>query len=348
MKNSMKNSLNFKALYLVTGICLTFFASQLLAQNKIKHLIELESYFSHHLLVAEKLTHQLHLLEVNEGESNYKILKTYKMATGKFAGNKATQGDHRTPEGIYFINDFIPRTELLKRYGKEGEIYGIGAFALDYPNPFDKLKNKSGSGIWIHSTNDETRIEKGLDSRGCLVIANNDLKDLSQYIELNKTQLVVVDALEWQSPETFEKSSEKLKMTISSWREAWVKENFEEYISFYSPELFHDQSRGSYNSYKNYKRAVFSAPGSPEIDLLNLNIISFPDYAVAIFKQKYKSNTIDDTGVKVLYLVKDEYYNWKIFRETWSKAGGDRSLAFKPSQRFFENELGDHSAESKH
>lgn len=338
MKNYMKKPFNFKILIMVLGNLFLLSCTQAFAENRIKHLIELEAYFSHHLIVAEKLTHQMHLVEVSSEKGSYRIIKSYKMASGKLAGNKLLQGDHRTPEGIYFINDFIAKDELLKRYGKEGEIYGIGAFVLDYPNPFDKLKNKSGSGIWIHSTNDETRIEKGLDSRGCLVIANNDLKDLSQYIELNKTQLVVVDALELQSQETFEKSSEKLKTSIQAWKEAWVKEDLENYISAYSPELFMDQSRGNYQSYKSYKKAVFSNPGSPLIELENLNIVSFADYAVAVFKQKYKSNTIDDTGVKVLYLIKDEFYNWKIFRETWHKYEGDRSLAFKPSQRFFSSE----------
>ena len=47
-------------------------------------------------------------------------------------------------------------------------------------------------GIWLHSTNDETRIDKGLDSRGCVVAANNDLKEIAQFVELDKTNIVIV------------------------------------------------------------------------------------------------------------------------------------------------------------
>ncbi len=49
---------------------------------------------------------------------------------------------------------------------------------MNYPNPIDQRLKKTGGGIWLHSTNDETRIEKGLDSRGCVVAANNDLKEI--------------------------------------------------------------------------------------------------------------------------------------------------------------------------
>ena len=56
----------------------------------------------------------------------------------------------------------------------------------------------------------------------------------------------------------------------------------------------------------------------------------------------YQSNTINDTGKKLLYLKKDEYYNWKIVSEVWSKVGleteEDKRVAFRPSQRFFETE----------
>ena len=69
-------------------------------------LLQLDNYFSHHILVAVKSTHKLHLYKNDDGYP--KLLKTYQMATGKKSGDKLFQGDHRTPEGIYYFTDFIP------------------------------------------------------------------------------------------------------------------------------------------------------------------------------------------------------------------------------------------------
>ena len=185
--------------YLILNLSLIILCSncsQVVANNKIASnflpdsLLQLDNTFAHHILIAEKATHQLYLYQNNN--SNPLLVKKYQIATGKKAGNKIFQGDHRTPEGIYQIINFIPHQELIKNLGKAGEMYGAGAFVMNYPNPIDQLQNKTGGGIWLHSTDDETRIDKGLDSRGCFVTANDDLKEISQYIELNKTALISV------------------------------------------------------------------------------------------------------------------------------------------------------------
>ena len=63
------------------------------------------------------------------------------------------------------------------------------------------------------------------------------------------------------------------------------------------------------------------------------------NYSVATFKQIYKSKTIDDTGHKKIYLKRDNYYNWKIVAEVWSKEGvGPDKVAFRPSNQFFNKE----------
>ncbi|MCY4523714.1 MAG: L,D-transpeptidase family protein, partial [Halobacteriovoraceae bacterium] len=268
-------------------------------------LLQLESYFSHHVLVAEKSVHKLHLFKNDNGHP--KLVKTYKMATGKKTGDKLFQGDHRTPEGIYYFTEFIPRKVLIERHGKEGEIYGVGAFVMDYPNPIDRKLKKTGGGIWLHSTNEETRIEKGLDSRGCLVIANNDLKDVSHYLELNRSSVVVVHELNYLRKNVWETKKKELKELITSWIDAWKNERFEKYISHYHPKEFFDARKGYFKNFYRYKKEIFRRPGAPHIEISNLNITAGKDYVVATFKQLYKSKTINDTGHKKLYLKKDQY-----------------------------------------
>jgi murein L,D-transpeptidase YafK len=303
-------------------------------------LLGLDDFYTHHILVAEKSTHLLHLFKTNNGIPE--LVKSYQMVTGKKTGDKGTEGDLRTPEGIYSFTNFMTRKELLEKAGSTGIIYGAGAFVTDYPNPVDSRMGKGGSGIWLHSTNDETRIDKGLDSKGCVVTANNDLIEVSKYIELNKTPIVIVQDLIYLSEKTFDAKRAELSKTVTGWAQAWKNKNIEAYMSYYHPQEFMDQ-KGNFNKYKAYKKAVFSNPGNPKIDIENVSMIESKNYAVVTFTQKYQSSTINDTGRKTLYLKQDSSYNWKIVSEIWSNKGleGNGSkVAFEPSMRFFKDASG--------
>jgi len=299
-------------------------------------ILNLNTYLSHHILIAEKSTHKLYLYE--NTDSNPKLVKTYQMATGKKSGDKVFQGDHRTPEGVYVFTQFIPRDELLKRHGKEGEIYGIGAFVMNYPNPMDA----SGGGIWLHSTNDETRIDKGLDSRGCVVVANSDLKDLSHFLELNKSQIIIVENITYLSGLNWNSLKKTLLDFIDSWKTSWAEEDLTRYEQHYHPIEFKDPTHKNFEAFVHYKKMVFSNPGKPMIDVKYVEILQAEKYATINFIQDYTSNTIKDIGKKTLYLKQDEFYNWKIVAERWTKAGIedynklDKAPSFLPSNRFFD------------
>ncbi len=322
---------NFKVF---ATLFLTFFVGLIKAEEAYlpSNILMMDSKFSHHILIVEKSTHKLHLYE-NNG-SLPKLVKTFSIATGKFKGDKTTNGDHKTPEGIYLINEFLSKEELFRRHGKYAEIYGSGAFPMNYPNLIDTREGKSGSGIWLHSTDDDNRIYKGLDSRGCVVVQNADLKELSKYIELENTPIVVVQDIFYLSKTTWERNRKEISQMISNWSEAWQNKDFNNYISSYDPVQFHDKSKGNFNSYKQYKSAVFSRPDKPSIKFDQISIMSTQDYAVVHLQQDYRSNVINDIGKKTLYLKKNSNYDWKIVGELWTKSGVD-NIAFSPSLRFF-------------
>ncbi len=296
------------------------------------NILMMDQKFAHHVILVEKATHKLHLFE-NNGTSP-KLVKTYSTATGKFKGDKSINGDHKTPEGIYSINDFLSKEELLRRHGKYAEIYGAGAFPMDYPNFIDEREGKTGGGIWLHSTHDDSRISKGLDSKGCVVLQNADLRDISQYIEIERTPIIVVQDALYLAKTTWERNRTDISLAVTKWSNAWKAKDFDAYISSYDAERFHDRSKGSYSSYKNYKKAVFSRPDKPNIKLEFISIMSNLDYAVVLLEQNYQSSVINDIGKKTLYLKKDANYEWKIVGELWSKTESS-NIAFTPSKRFF-------------
>jgi murein L,D-transpeptidase YafK len=296
------------------------------------NILMMDEKFSHHVILVEKATHKLHLYE-NSGTSP-RLIKTYQTATGKFKGDKLINGDHKTPEGIYTIYEFLSKQELLRRHGSYAEIYGSGAFPMNYPNLIDERVGKTGGGIWLHSTDDDSRISKGLDSKGCVVLQNADLKDISQYIEVEHTPIVVVQDVLYLSKGTWERNRKEINDAVMKWAKAWQEKDFNTYISSYDPHNFHDKSKGNFSAYKQYKKAVFSRPDSPSIKLGFVSILSNLEYAVVQLQQDYRSNIINDIGKKILYLKKDSNYDWKIVGELWSKTSHE-NIAFTPSKRFF-------------
>lgn len=319
----------------IASVLLTILIGQVYAEDPFypANIFMMDEKYSHHVILVEKSTHKLHLFANKSGSPH--LVKTFSAATGKFKGDKFQSGDHKTPEGIYIINDFPSQEELLRRHGKYAEIYGSGAFPMDYPNFMDRRAGKTGSGIWLHSTDDDNRISKGLDSRGCVVLQNADLKDVSQYIELDRTPIIVVQDIHFLSKSTWEKNKTTLHDTVMNWARAWQEKDFNTYIDSYHPQDFWDSSKGNFNSYRAYKRAVFSRADKPVINFEFISIMATDDYAVVNLQQNYQSSVINDIGKKTLYLKKNANYDWKIVGELWSKAEPDTSLAFTPSKRFF-------------
>lgn len=298
------------------------------------NILMMDPKFAHHVILVEKATHKVFLFE--NSDTNPKLVKTYNTATGKFKGDKSITGDHKTPEGIYSMYEFLSKEELFRRHGKYAEIYGAGAFPMDYPNFIDERLGKTGGGIWLHSTHDDNRISKGLDSRGCVVMQNADLRDISQYIELQSTPIIVVQDVLYLAKGTWERNRKDVSDAVSRWAKAWQNKDFDNYISSYDPQKFHDRSKGNYAAYKAYKKAVFSRPDSPSIKLDFISIMANLDYAVVHLQQDYRSSVINDIGKKTLFLQKDANYDWKIVGELWSKTESG-NVAFTPSKRFFKD-----------
>jgi len=329
----MQRSAYILTIFLLITTSLSALSDEYLPAN----LFELDNKFNHHVLLVEKSTHSLFLYK-NTNTGIPKLLKKYQVATGKIIGNKQLQGDKKTPEGVYTFRRFHSSEQLVTKYDEAGLIYGAGAFTMNYPNEMDARDKKTGGGIWLHSTDDDNRISKGLDSRGCVVATNQDLKDISKYIELGSTSTVIVQDLHFLTRESWTKKKSELVNFFDSWIAAWQNKDFRAYINSYSQPEFAN-IRGRFRSFKNYKRRIFAKKDSPQINFDNRSILLSKDYAVITFRQHYKSKSIKDTGKKTLYLKQDDKYQWKIVSEKFHKLRNDNDTEFVPTQRFFSNSL---------
>ncbi|PWL65278.1 MAG: hypothetical protein DBY37_00845 [Desulfovibrionaceae bacterium] len=106
---------------------------------------------------------------------------------GRVEGDKQVEGDLRTPEGVYFVRGKIQAQLDFDEYGSQ-------AHALNYPNPVDRLRGKTGYGIWIHSKGRPIATQK---TQGCIAI---DLADIDRLAPRLKPGMPVLVAQRVDGP----------------------------------------------------------------------------------------------------------------------------------------------------
>ncbi|MBF0633429.1 MAG: L,D-transpeptidase family protein [Nitrospinae bacterium] len=121
-----------------------------------------------HTVVVDKSRRELFVLE--ETQDNYIIVARYPVSLGAERGDKVTQGDNKTPEGLYRITE-IKNEKLPQKYGPR-------AYVLNYPNDVDRRQNKSGYGIWLHGSGmgDKTK-----PTEGCVQLNDFHIIALGEY-----------------------------------------------------------------------------------------------------------------------------------------------------------------------
>ena len=127
-----------------------------------------------HALLVDARHSRIYLYAHRDGQLT--LLRDFYMSQGKYGLNKAREGDSRTPQGVYRIIRRLPGAKLP-------DFYGEGALPLNYPNEWDKINGRSGSGIWIHGTPSDLYSRPPRATDGCVVLSNEDLRVLTTLIE---------------------------------------------------------------------------------------------------------------------------------------------------------------------
>lgn len=177
--------------------------------------------FSHgYIVVVDKQHQKLYVFHKADG-----FQKVFESAcsTGKNPGPKEEEGDGRTPTGIFFV------TKVVNNPG-DPETFGSMAFPLDYPTIPDKRANRNGGNIWIHGT---TKKLLPRQSNGCVVLHDNDLKRLADFIYLNKTPVIISETIRWVSPDYVPPSKHDLEAVLWSWNRAFVEKDLKKIDSLY-------------------------------------------------------------------------------------------------------------------
>jgi murein L,D-transpeptidase YafK len=161
------------------------------------------------VLVVDAKRSRLYVYENHRG--NLKLVTDYYISQGKFGVNKLKEGDQKTPLGVYYITARLAGARLP-------DFYGTGALPINYPNEWDRINGRSGSGIWLHGTPSDSYSRPPLSSDGCVVLTNSDLNELSASVEVNKTPVVISDDVEFVTKAKWETDRHMANKLLDAWR----------------------------------------------------------------------------------------------------------------------------------
>jgi murein L,D-transpeptidase YafK len=235
-------------------------------------------------------------------ENPHSPQRTYDCSTGENEGPKLQQNDRKTPEGIYFFTREYGQRELAP-------IYGIKAFALDYPNHVDKMDGKGGYGIWFHGLNKPL---KPRDTNGCIALVNEDMEELTPIMRFEDTPVVIVSRIEMVSPSEVEREQKKLLQVIETWRSGWETEDIDKYMSAYSS-LFRSSGK-NWHQWRAYKERLANQYKKIRVKIQNLRILKNDGLVMASFVQRYSNEHFGSAGRKTLYFRRNSE-EWKIIGE---------------------------------
>ncbi len=275
------------------------------SQQVPKYLLQLTPG-QRHALVVDIDHATLYVFENRNGVPVY--VTDYYISHGKNGADKVKEGDKRTPLGVYNITSQLPDQKLP-------DLYGSGAFPLNYPNEWDQREKRDGYGIWLHGTPSDTYSRPPRASDGCVVLANPDFEALAKFVDVGSTPVIIAPHIEWTDANGHDQLREELLGTLDSWRQDWQSRDVDRYLSHYG-DSFSD-GKLDRAGWSARKRQVNDGKSWVQVELTDISVFLHPgrdDLAVVSFEQDYRSNNLSNTMKKRQYWQR-ENGQWRIVYE---------------------------------
>lgn len=259
---------------------------------------------SRHAIAVDASRARLYLFQ--NGPDGLKLLADYYISVGKSGIEKMAEGDARTPLGVYYITSNLdPKT--LK------DFYGAGALPINYPNPYDARRGKTGRGIWLHGTPPDqfARAPKATD--GCVVLANPDLERIIRTVEVRTTPVVIAPSLRWVNPASAHAENRHFQDVLRAWRDAKASGDVNRLLAFYTPDFAINGK--TLAEWTPLLKVELGRARGREVELKDLSVLHWTDSADTMVVTFGEVPTGARTGpVKRQYWVR-QGAQWKIFYE---------------------------------
>lgn len=135
------------------------------------------------------------------------------VSIGKQGVAKRVEGDQRTPLGVYWITAALEQQLLDERFGS-------AALRINYPNAWDRLNGRTGSGLFLHGVPRGTLARPPLETDGCVAMSNDDAARLLALLDVDTTPVVIADRLHWVEPVETAQAAAEFRPAYEAWDNA--------------------------------------------------------------------------------------------------------------------------------
>jgi murein L,D-transpeptidase YafK len=258
-----------------------------------------------HLIVVDKSQQRLSLFE---RRSPLKQTRLFTCTTGQIEGDKEKEGDLKTPEGIYFV---VQRIGSGLEYIK----YGTEAYTLNYPNPVDRIRKKTGYGIWLHGRGEPLT---PLQTQGCVALNNEDLASLGKLL-FPGAPVALTESFSLSMGENSREDPvvSALEKKVQAWAKAWSQRS-PTMFDFYDKQAYTIAQGEPFARFQAQKERLFRQLPWIRNSIRDIRILQGPGYWVTWFNQDYRAPNLSTSGVRRLYWARDARGEFKILGMEWA------------------------------
>lgn len=259
-----------------------------------------------YVVLADLSAHRVYLLENGEQP---RIVREMYGTIGKNGIGKQREDDGRTPLGVYLITRELQDQALP-------ELYGSGAFPVDYPNAWDRQLKRTGYGIWLHGVPRSHYSRAPRSSEGCVAVANQDLDSLKPFIQPGNTRAIFARQLNWHVADELQAQREAFQKRLEAWLAAWNRIDTPAYLDFYAADFAADGM--TRDDFAEHKTRVNAAKTRIDVSLEQLSIYNYPDgenLRMVEYTQHYRSNNYSASDRKQQFWQQADDGQWYILRE---------------------------------
>jgi len=259
-----------------------------------------------HAIAIDTSRSRLYLFENKNGQA--RLMGDYYISVGLLGVEKFVEGDKRTPLGVYFITSSLDPNSLP-------DLYGAGALPINYPNPLDLQRGKTGSGIWLHGTPREQFVRAPQASDGCVVMSNQDLRLLLSTVSIRTTPVVIARELQWVQPEKLNSNHASFDQAFQAWQSAKSEGQLSQLRRFYSTRFAADDGSADrwWQKTESELRKQSRLPGG--IELKDVSILHWQDEQETMVVTFGEIPQGQRRGVTRRQYWTREGQDWKIFYE---------------------------------
>jgi murein L,D-transpeptidase YafK len=256
----------------------------------------------HYAIAVDVSKSRLYLIE--NTPTGPVLKRDYYASVGKLGISKRTEGDLRTPLGVYFVTGSLAP-------GKIAERFGAGALPLNYPNRLDQIRGRTGSGIWLHGVEPASFTRAPLATDGCVALSNPDLRELSPLVDRQSTPVVIAESLTWVAASKMPDKQSDFMRRFEAWREARLAKADNLHDKFYSQTVHAAADAASAEA----PRPERESAGRPPVSVENLSVLSWHDE--------------DDVMIVTYTEAAKREPQGHVKRQYWMRQAGDWSIIFE-------------------